>query len=42
MASVTTSLLQNALARYWGYTAFRPLQREAMEAILSGRDSLVV
>ena len=42
MASVTTSLLQNALARYWGYTAFRPLQREAMEAILLGRDSLVV
>lgn len=42
MAAVTTSLLQDALARYWGYTAFRPLQREAMEAILAGRDSLVV
>ena len=28
--------------RYWGYTSFRPLQREAMDAILDGRDSLVV
>jgi len=30
------------LEHYWGYTAFRPLQREAMEAILANRDSLVV
>ena len=28
--------------RYWGYTAFRPLQREAIEAVLARRDSLVV
>src|SRR3954454_11017782 len=34
--------LSEALERYWGYTSFRPLQREAMEAILSGRDSIVV
>ncbi len=34
--------LVSALERYWGYTTFRPLQREAMEAILGGRDSLVV
>ena len=34
--------LQDAIARYWGYTAFRPLQREAMDAVLAGRDSLVV
>jgi ATP-dependent DNA helicase RecQ len=45
---VTTDLdapaegLQQVLERYWGYTTFRPLQREAMEAIVSGRDSLVV
>ena len=39
---VSTSDLEAALARYWGYTTFRPLQREAMEAILAGRDSLVV
>ena len=31
-----------AVARYWGYTSFRPLQREAMDAVLAGRDSIVV
>jgi ATP-dependent DNA helicase RecQ len=30
------------LERYWGYTSFRPLQEEAMQAILDERDSLVV
>jgi ATP-dependent DNA helicase RecQ len=40
LASISS--LEEALARYWGYTAFRPLQREAMEAVLEGRDSLVV
>jgi ATP-dependent DNA helicase RecQ len=34
--------LQDVLARYWGFTTFRPLQREAMEAIVEGRDSVVV
>jgi ATP-dependent DNA helicase RecQ len=34
--------LLEVLGRYWGYAAFRPLQREAMEAILGGRDSVVV
>ena len=34
--------LAEALERYWGYTSFRPLQREAMDAILAGRDSVVV
>ena len=34
--------LENAIARYWGYTSFRPLQRDAMDAVLAGRDSLVV
>jgi ATP-dependent DNA helicase RecQ len=38
---VPASLLP-ILERYWGYTAFRPLQEEAMDAILAGRDSLVV
>ena len=36
------SSLSHALERYWGYTSFRPLQREAMEAILADRDSIVV
>ena len=34
--------LRDVIARYWGYTSFRPLQREAMDAVLDGRDSVVV
>jgi ATP-dependent DNA helicase RecQ len=34
--------LLEVLGRYWGYGAFRPLQREAMDAILHDRDSIVV
>ena len=41
-ASAASSDLHQALARYWGYTTFRPLQREAMDAVLAGRDSIVV
>ena len=40
--TVTISDLEGALARYWGYTTFRPLQRDAMDAVLQGRDSLLV
>ncbi len=35
-------MLLSVLERYWGYTSFRPLQQEAMDAVLAGRDSLVV
>ena len=35
-------MLDAVLSRYWGFTSFRPLQREAMTAILDGRDSVVV
>jgi hypothetical protein len=38
----TSDTLEQTLARYWGFDTFRPLQREAMDAILAGRDSLVV
>ncbi|HKF68490.1 MAG TPA: DNA helicase RecQ [Vicinamibacterales bacterium] len=38
----SSSQLQDAVARYWGYTSFRPLQREAMDAVMAGRDSIVV
>jgi ATP-dependent DNA helicase RecQ len=34
--------LADALQRVWGFSAFRPLQREAMLAILDSRDSVVV
>src|SRR3954452_214646 len=36
------SELPDVLSRYWGYSSFRPLQREAMDAVLAGRDSIVV
>jgi ATP-dependent DNA helicase RecQ len=35
-------LLADALHRVWGFSEFRPLQREAMHAILDARDSVVV
>ena len=35
-------MIDEILRRFWGYTSFRPLQREAIEAVLSGRDSVVV
>src|SRR5438093_8072401 len=35
-------LLEDALRRVWGFSGFRPLQREAMHAILESRDSVVV
>jgi ATP-dependent DNA helicase RecQ len=34
--------LSRILEQYWGYRSFRPLQREAMDAVLGGRDSLLV
>jgi ATP-dependent DNA helicase RecQ len=39
---MTRGGLEDAISRYWGYTTFRPLQREAMDAVLAGRDSIVV
>ena len=35
-------MLNDILERYWGYSSFRPLQREAMDAVLANRDSLLV
>ena len=32
----------DALREYWGYDAFRPHQREAIDAHLEGRDTLVI
>ena len=39
---VATGLLEEVLHRVWGFSTFRPLQREAMQAVLDGRDSVVV
>ncbi len=37
-----TPALHEVLTRYWGYSDFRPLQPEAIDAVLAGRDSVVV
>ena len=34
--------LLDTISRHWGYDSFRPLQEEAMTAVLDRRDSLVV
>src|SRR4029077_9803540 len=34
--------LRETVARYWGFATFRPLQEQAMQAVLQGKDSLVV
>src|SRR5580693_501845 len=34
--------LRAVLRKYWGYDSFRPLQGEAMAAVVAGRDSVVV
>jgi ATP-dependent DNA helicase RecQ len=34
--------LQAVINRHWGFDSFRPLQEQAMRAVLDGRDSLVV
>src|SRR5262249_30774792 len=34
--------LKRVIERHWGYRTFRPLQEQAMRAVLGGRDSVVV
>ena len=34
--------LLDVLKKYWHYDSFRPMQREAIESVLSGRDTLVL
>src|SRR2546422_4590725 len=41
-AAAHDASLRDALHRVWGFSGFRPLQREAMHAILESRDSVVV
>jgi ATP-dependent DNA helicase RecQ len=38
----TLSDLQEIIVRHWGYRTLRPLQDQAMQAVLDSRDSLVV
>ncbi len=34
--------IQSTIKTIWGFDSFRPLQKEAMDAILSGQDSIVI
>src|SRR5215210_2694277 len=38
----TTDKLKAVIAHHWGFRDFRPLQEDAMRAVLDERDSLVV
>ncbi len=38
----TSDPLPGVLDQYWGYSTFRPHQRETMDAVVAGRDSLLV
>lgn len=44
MSATADSLtpLRQALLKYWGYDSFRPLQAEAMQAVVEHRDSVVI
>ena len=34
--------VRQVVRRHWGFDSFRPLQQEAIESVLAGRDSVVV
>jgi ATP-dependent DNA helicase RecQ len=40
--TIGVSVLHDVLTRYWGFSSFRPLQPEAIDAVLTHRDSVVV
>ncbi|MDR3251442.1 MAG: RecQ family ATP-dependent DNA helicase [Tannerella sp.] len=35
-----TTLINETLERYWGYTSFRPLQEDIIRSVLDGKDTL--
>jgi ATP-dependent DNA helicase RecQ len=39
---VTEEALHSALHQYWGYSSFRPIQKDAVKSLLAGRDVCVV
>ena len=36
------SSIEDVLKQWWGYDAFRPMQREIIESVLAGRDTLAL
>lgn len=41
-AHTITTPIDEVLRKWWGYTDFRPMQREIIESILDGRDTLAL
>src|SRR3954464_13865540 len=41
-AATSMEALKEVIAKHWGFRTLRPLQEQAMRAVLDGRDSLVV
>ena len=41
-SAVTIDQVRQVVRRHWGFDCFRPLQQEAIESVLAGRDSVVV
>src|SRR3984893_2030123 len=41
-SSWSVATLQKAISTHWGFSALRPLQDQAMQAVLESRDSLLV
>jgi ATP-dependent DNA helicase RecQ len=39
---VVPNNLQSILEKYWGYTAFRPLQEQIIRSVMEGRDTLAL
>jgi len=40
--TIPDGAIEATLSKYWGYERFLPLQREAIECVVAGRDSVVV
>ncbi len=40
--SETHDILTATLKKYWGHTEFRPMQRETIESVVEGRDTLAL
>ena len=39
---IETTTPEEVLKKWWGYEAFRPKQREIIDAVLAGRDTLAL
>ncbi len=42
VSATTIDQVRETVSRHWGYDSFRPLQQEAIEAVIADRDTVVV